>query len=57
MSAPASESYAIKDAAEKIGAIFGKNLNRADRMSYDILAQNQIFKKKELGELFDNDEK
>lgn len=27
---PAAESYAIKDAAEKIGTIFGKDLNRRD---------------------------
>ena len=28
--APAAESYAVKDAAEKIGKIFGKDLNRKD---------------------------
>lgn len=27
---PAAESYAVKDAAEKIGRIFGKDLNRRD---------------------------
>ncbi len=27
---PAAESYAVKDAAEKIGTIFGKDLNRRD---------------------------
>lgn len=27
---PAAESYAIKDAAEKIGRIFGKDINRKD---------------------------
>lgn len=30
MAAPAAESYAIKDAAEKLGKIFGKDLNRKD---------------------------
>lgn len=35
MSAPAAESYAVKDAAEKFGKIFGKDLNRKD--SYDIM--------------------
>lgn len=30
MSAPAAESYAIKDAAEKLGKIFGKDINRKD---------------------------
>src|SRR5690625_2841405 len=28
--APAAESFAIKDAAEKLGAIFGANINRKD---------------------------
>lgn len=31
---PAAESYAIKDAAEKLGKLFGKDLNRADQVSY-----------------------
>lgn len=30
MAAPAAESYAIKDAAEKLGKIFGKDMNRKD---------------------------
>lgn len=37
-SAPAAESYAVKDAAEKIGKLFGKDLNRADQLLYDTLA-------------------
>ena len=37
--APAAESYAIKDAAEKIGKLFGKDLNRADQIMYDSLLQ------------------
>lgn len=36
--APAAESYAVKDAAEKIGKIFGKDMNRADKLVYDDLA-------------------
>jgi hypothetical protein len=32
--APASESYATKDAAEKFGRIFGKDLNRKDNIAY-----------------------
>jgi len=32
---PASESFAIKDACEKFGRIFGKDLNRKDNISYD----------------------
>lgn len=30
MAAPAAESYAVKDAAEKLGKIFGKDINRKD---------------------------
>lgn len=30
MAAPAAETYAIKDAAEKLGKIFGKDINRKD---------------------------
>lgn len=33
--APAAESYAVKDAAEKIGKLFGKDLNRKENISYD----------------------
>lgn len=33
MAAPAAESYAIKDAAEKYGRIFGKDLNRKDEIA------------------------
>lgn len=35
MAVPAAESYAIKDAAEKFGAIFGKDLNRKDVLSVE----------------------
>jgi len=37
MGAPASESFAMKDACEKIGRIFGKDLNRKDNVNYDRL--------------------
>lgn len=33
---PAAESYAIKDACEKIGNIFGANLNRKDTLGYEL---------------------
>lgn len=46
---PAAESYAIKDAAEKIGKIFGKDLNRADQILYDDLAS--LPKQDKLGDL------
>lgn len=38
MSAPAAEAYAIKDAAQKIGKLFGKDLNRADQTNYEGLS-------------------
>lgn len=31
---PAAETYAIKDAAEKIGKLFGKDLNRVDAIAF-----------------------
>ena len=37
IAAPAAKSYAIKDAAECLGRIFGKDLNRAENVSYDTL--------------------
>lgn len=39
MAAPAAESYAIKDAAEKLGALFGKDLNRKDIGNYENLTK------------------
>lgn len=38
MAAPAAETFAVKDAAEKIGRLFGKDLNRKDVMNYDGMA-------------------
>lgn len=35
MAAPAAESYALKDAAEKIGRLFGRDLNRKDMIPFD----------------------
>lgn len=35
--APAAESYAIKDAAEKLGKLFGKDMNRKDAFGYNAL--------------------
>ena len=49
--APAAESYAVKDAAEKIGKLFGKDMNRADKIMYDTLPT--IEKKDKLSELED----
>jgi hypothetical protein len=39
----------VKDAAEKIGKIFGKDLNRADQILYDDLAP--LPKQDKLGDL------
>ena len=35
---PAAKTFAVKDAAELIGKIFGKDLNRKDEVIYDALA-------------------
>lgn len=46
MAAPSAESYALKDAAEKLGKIFGKDLNRKDEINYQDLNEinNKRFK-------------
>lgn len=41
MALPAAKSYAIKDAAEHLGEIFGRNLNRADAPVYKVTVPNQ----------------
>lgn len=52
--APAAESYAVKDAAEKIGKLFGKDMNRADQILYSDLARVSV-KKDKLEELNNQD--
>lgn len=42
---PAAESYAVKDAAEKIGKVFGKDINRREDINYSLF-QEQKFKDK-----------
>lgn len=37
MALPSAETYAIKDAAEKFGKLFGKDVNRQAHISYDSL--------------------
>ena len=37
MAAPSAETYAIKDAAEKFGKIFGKDINRKNQLAYEQL--------------------
>ena len=48
---PAAESYAIKDAAEKLGVLFGKDLNRKETMPYE--ASIKEITQKELYELLE----
>jgi len=38
LAAPSAETYAIKDAAEKIGKLFGKDINRALQIDYTNLS-------------------
>lgn len=42
MAAPAAESYAFKDAAEKFGKLFGKDLNRSDDMNYSGMMESRL---------------
>lgn len=56
---PSAESFAVKDAAEKLGKLFGKDLNRADKIMYDTLQgkfdkPDLALKLKELIDLIDN---
>jgi len=55
--APAAESYAVKDAAEKIGKLFGKDMNRADQIMYDELAKLPEKKEEKLSKLFNETNK
>ena len=48
MAAPSAETYAIKDAAEKLGRLFGKDLNRKDVMNYEALSGTFDTKEKAL---------
>lgn len=40
--APAAESYAVKDAAEKFGKLFGKDLNRKEEIVYTSLLKEVV---------------
>lgn len=51
--APAAESYAIKDAAEKFGKLFGKDLNRKEEISFDSLLKNEPVKVQDLCDLWE----
>ena len=41
LSLPKAETNAVKDAADKIGKIFGRDLNRKDTLNYDILVKDE----------------
>lgn len=48
--APAAKSFAIKDAAEHLGKLFGRDLNRKDAVAYmNLYAPEEVDWKKELG--------
>ena len=48
--APAAKSFAIKDAAEHLGKLFGRDLNRKDAVAYtNLYAHEEVDWKKELG--------
>jgi hypothetical protein len=55
LAAPAAESYAVKDAAEKIGKLFGKDINRSGQIEYTNLLNSipREDKERKLEELFD----
>jgi len=53
IAAPAAETYAIKDAAEKFGKIFGKDLGRKDAIGYETLLKEKTeYDWVELNELY-----
>lgn len=41
LAAPSAETYAVKDAAEKFGKLFGKDINRQGEISYDSLLKSR----------------
>ncbi len=54
MALPSAESYAIKDACEKFGKLFGKDLNRKEEINYDSLLKiRQVILYDDLAQLFD----
>jgi hypothetical protein len=57
MAAPSAETFAIKDAAEKIGKIFGKDINRSLQIDYTNLAGAipKEEKEKKINEMFEEE--
>lgn len=48
LAAPAAKSYAIKDAVEHLGKMFGRDINRSDTVGYKFLYENEEEHKKEV---------
>ena len=53
---PAAKSFAIKDAAEHIGSIFGRNLNRKDTVAFTPSYKDMEDKKNKLKEKLENED-
>jgi hypothetical protein len=53
ISAPAAETYAIKDAAEKFGKIFGRDLGKKESVDYDHLLKLNKVTVEDLSLLYD----
>lgn len=53
MALPSAESYAIKDAAEKFGKLFGKDVNRQGDINYDSLLKFTTIQYDDLAEQFE----
>lgn len=45
LAAPAAKSYAIKDAVEHLGKMFGRDINRSDTVGYEFLYEDKEQKK------------
>lgn len=48
LAAPAAKSYAIKDAVEHLGKMFGRDLNRSDTVGYKFLYKDEQEQQKEV---------
>lgn len=54
LAAPAAESYAFKDAAEKFGNLFGKDISRKQQINYtDLLVKEEPITSESLKELYE----
>lgn len=54
LAAPSAETYAFKDAAEKFGKLFGKDLSRKEQINYnDLLKNSETISFEDLSELFE----